>query len=216
MKRAYLLLSIFFCTSVFAQKFEFDLLTKYQSTTAHHSRESIVYANSKNSKYFLSIHTSPESKTARLYDLNKKIVHNFIVTESKNANELFFEFEYTDSKDIHDKMEYNKFQITHTTISTNDFEEEIKVDIYKNAKRKTPKTSLILKVKKSNASLFSLFRYSCMHPFEWSQNLDIPKKMIVESAKGKTIIGETITHKLLEYKETKFEIEVPLNGKQLF
>jgi len=48
----YIILFLLFILSSQAQKYEFDLLTKYNSISVNFERESLVYSNSRNQNYF--------------------------------------------------------------------------------------------------------------------------------------------------------------------
>ena len=75
--------------TVQAQKYEFDLLTKYNSKIHNNVRESLVYSNSKNMNYFIYVNNDSVTKQAKLYDLTKMTSHNFRLIESKTENKLF-------------------------------------------------------------------------------------------------------------------------------
>ena len=47
--------------------------------------------------------------------------------------------------------------------------------------------AFVLKGKKINFNLFPLFRFSCLHPFEFSQKLNLSENILVESAKELTL-----------------------------
>lgn len=203
------MLFLLFISNIQAQKFEFDLLTKYQSKMKDYIHESVIYSNSKNEKYFLYVDGNPESKNAMLYDFANMISHNFKVKESKIKNEIFFEFEYLNSKNINLKNKFGEFELKYKSIGNDSLKKEIKIDIYD--KTKKLRESYVLRVKKSKTNLFPLFRFSCLHPLEFNQNINLPENIIVENAIGTTLSGKTIEHKLLYNKELKFEIEIPKN-----
>jgi hypothetical protein len=205
----YLMLFLLFISNIQAQKFEFDLLTKYQSMMKNYIHESVIYSNSKNEKYFLYVDGNTESKNAILYDFANMISHNFKVKESKIQNEMFFEFEYLNSKNINLENKFGEFELEYKSIGNDSLKKEIKIDIYD--KTKKLRESYVLRVKKSKTNLFPLFRFSCLHPLEFNQNINLPENIMVENAIGTTLSGKTIEHKLLYNKELKFEIEIPKN-----
>lgn len=213
MKKTICLVFILFSPFLQAQKFEFDLLTKYLTKMELSNFENIIYSNSKDENYFLMVKENSELKKATLYDLKKMILHNYEVVESKSGDEIFFEFKYMDSNIINPNNRFHKYEFEYTKIDDDSLNKKIKVEVYKNSKRKKPELSLILQLKKSNNNLFPLFRFSCIHPFELIQELNISENFIIESAKGTTFFGKTIEHELLDYKEVKIELEIPINIK---
>ena len=213
MKKTIYLVFILFSSFLHAQKFEFDLLTKYLTKMELYNFEKIIYSNSKDQNYFLLINGNSALKRATLCDLKKMISHNFEVLESKSRGEVFFEFKYVDSKMINYNKIFYEYEFEYTTIDNDSLNKTIKVDVYKNSKRKKSKMSLILQLKKSTDNLFPLFRFSCLHPFELIQKLNVLGNFIIESAKGTTLFGKKIEHKLLNYKKVKFELDIPINIK---
>jgi len=141
------------------------------------------------------------------------IKHNFEVIGSKSREEVFFEFRYVDSNSINYDKKFYEYEFEYTTIDNDSLNKTIKVDVYKNSKRKKSETSLILQLKKSTVNLFPLFRFSCLHPFEFIQKLNIPGNFMIESGKRTTLFGNKSEHKLLYYKDVKFELDIPINIK---
>ncbi len=205
----YIILFLLFILSSQAQKYEFDLLTKYNSISVNFERESLVYSNSRNQNYFLYVERDSLTKHAKLYDIENKTLHNFSILESKQKNELFFEFKYLDSKAINQVSSFNNYEFDVKTINSDSINKVIKIELFKNKKRKKPEMISVLKVKNSNNNLFPLFRFSCLHPFEFNRNLNIPENVIVESATETLFSGIKIEHKLLYFKEIKLEIQIP-------
>jgi hypothetical protein len=208
-----LILIILFNLNIQAQKYEFDLLTKYTSKMVNYEHESLAYSNTKDQNYILYINGNSLTKNATLYDLGKMTLHNFSVSESKIENEIFFEFEYKKTLPINQKTNYNNYKLEAKTINNDSLNKEIKIDIFKKSNVKKPEITLVLKVKKINNNLFPLFRFSCLHPFEFNQNLNLSENLKVESAKEINLSGQLIEHRLVSEKEVKFEIEIPVNKK---
>jgi hypothetical protein len=71
MKKTIYLVFILFSSFLHAQKFEFDLLTKYLTKMELYNFEKIIYSNSKDQNYFLLINGNSELRRATLYDLKK-------------------------------------------------------------------------------------------------------------------------------------------------
>nr|WP_298659864.1 hypothetical protein [uncultured Flavobacterium sp.] len=199
--------------TVQAQKYEFDLLTKYNSKIHNNVRESLVYSNSKNMNYFIYVNNDSLNKQAKLYDLKKMTSHNFRLIESKTENNLFFEFVYINSETINVENSYPSSELEVKIINNDSINNEIQVDVFKNNKRKKAEMSFVLKGKKNDTNLFPLFRFSCLHPFEFNQNLNLSEKIIVESAKGITLSGESIEYNLVYFEVVKFEILIPIYKK---
>ena len=195
--------------AVHGQKFEFDLLTKYVISAENYQRETAVYSNSTNKFFYLYLNY--DSKTANLYDLKTNILYKFEVLQSKVNKDLFFEFKYLVSKKIIPNRHIINFESEYTIVKKDSIYAEIKLDIYRNSKRKKPHHSLLLKAKKSKTNLFAIFRVNCLHPFEFTSKIDIPENLVIES--GESINGsrDKTKFKLALLKDVKFELEIPQN-----
>ncbi len=104
---------------------------------------------------------------------------------------------------------FDKYEIESKVISSDSLNMELKVEVYKNAKRKKSIIEYLIKCKKNTSNLFPVFRMSCMHPFELYLNLNISKNVIVEKAEGKTLSGQKVESSLLYFKEVMLDIEIP-------
>lgn len=195
--------------TVHSQKFEFDLLTKYVISAKNHQRETAVYSNSTNKFYYLYLNF--DSKTAGLYDLKTNILYKFEVLQSKVNQDVFFEFKYLNSKKTTSNGHFANFESEYTIVKKDSIFSEIKLDIYRNSKRKKPQYSLLLKAKKSKTNLFAIFRVNCLHPIEFNSKIDIPENIIIESGESIHGSGNKINYKLAIVKDVKFELEIPQN-----
>ena len=210
----FVLFFIFITSNSNAQVFEFDLLTKYNCKTEYNNFESEIYSNSKGQNYFLYIKSDLDSKKmAALYDIAKMVTHNFEIIESAIKSESFFELKYLYSNKTELSKNFENFEIEYSIINEDSLSKEIKVDFYKNSKRKKINHSIVLNVKENNTNLFPLFRFSCLHPFEFNQSINLPENIIVESAKAKNVSGSEIAYKLLLVKQGKLEDKIPIISK---
>ncbi|MEZ4854092.1 hypothetical protein, partial [Flavobacterium sp.] len=205
MKTITCIIYVLFLSNIYSQKFEFDVLTKYKLK----NRESIVYSNSKHEDYVMYIQGNSEYKIAKLYDLKKMILHKFDVKEVKSKNEVFFQFMYKSTNDMNFYKYWDKSKIQYEWISNNGLNGEIKLNIYKNYKKTKLLYTVYMKVQKSNVNLFHVFKFSCLHPFEFYRNFNIPENIIVKSSKIELSSGRLEEHSSLVYsKNILFEIEI--------
>jgi dihydroxyacetone kinase-like predicted kinase len=210
----YLLLAIFILfsfSSLNAQKYIFNTLTKYSSKFDKNNSQVIIYSNSETDSNFLRLIKNQNSFVANLYDYKNLKVHRFNVIETKSKNEIFFKFNYENTTELYyfNKNDYEKYVFTFQTLELNDSIRKVKFNVYKNSKMKKSIMEYELEIKKSDENLFPAFRISCIHPYEFLERLNIFEKGVVINAKGNTLSGNKIEFKLEDLKETNFELDVP-------
>jgi hypothetical protein len=211
MKNIFLLFLLFSFSYINAQKYVFNTLAKYSSNLGHDKRESISYSNSNSDTYFLRILKNENSFMANLFDYKNLKVHRFTVTESKIKNEIFFKFNYVNTSELFyfNKNDYTKYVFTFQTVESNDSIAKVKLNVYRNSKKKKPLRDYDLVIKKNSSNLFPVFRINSIHPYEFVEKLNIFENGVVISANEKTVLGDQIEFKLEELKQVSFELDIP-------
>lgn len=207
MKKIILLFLLLIPLLSFSQQYSFNILTKYKSENSF-SKESVVYSNKENDSYFLKLDKNNEKNQTKafLIDLNNSKKHSFKVIESKNdSNEFFFKFVYLKSQDyfIHEPLKghYYKYEI----VKKDSLSKTVKMSLM-NKRGKAISTSE-LEFKNYPFNLFPVFRYSCLHPFEYSKNINFNGTGIVKSYK--TFDKKKVIHIYLDYfKEVSLLLNV--------
>lgn len=210
-KKTFLLFLLFGFSYVNAQKYVFNTLAKYSSNYGHNKSESISYSNSNSDSYFLRLEKRENSFRANLFDYKNLKVHRFTVTESKVKNEIFFKFNYLDTYYLQhfNENHYSKYVFDFQTVESNDSIAKVKLNIYRNSKKKKSLKDYDLVIKKNSSNLFPVFRINSIHPYEFVEKLNIFENGVVVSASGKTVSGEQIEFKLEELKQVSFELDIP-------
>jgi hypothetical protein len=168
----------------FSQQYKFNILTNYKSENAFY-KESIVYSNKENDSYFLKLYKNNDNNQtiAFLIDLKDSKKHTFKVIESKNdSNDIFFQFVYLKSNDYYTHESLKGHHYEYEVVKKDSLSKTVRMSLM-NEKKKVIKTSE-LEFKNYAFNLFPVFRYSCLHPFEFSKNINFNGTGIVQSYKG--------------------------------
>ena len=203
MKKLILLYLLFIFSSVKAQKYVFNTLTKYN--------EIIIYSNSYIDSYSIGINKYKSSITADLYDYKTLKIHRFLVKESKVKGEILFDFEYENTSNINNlnKNDYSKYVCDFDYFELNDSVKRVNLKVYRNSKKKKPIMDYELRIKKYHANLFPAFRISCLHPYEFLSKLNSFQNGLVTYAKENTLSGNQLEYKLEVLKKVNFELIIP-------
>lgn len=210
MKKTIIVCFLFLSLSIKAQDYEFETMTLYSTVFMQTDSKRLNYTSTKNDTYYLQIFKSEEFYEAKLYDHKSQKIHYFKINELKSDNIFFNEFTYekTTSLFIVSQGMFSKYIFDFEPIQTDGNLKKVKLKVYKNAKKKKSIMSYDLVLKSNKSNLFSAFRISCIHPFEFINRLNINENYIVESAKGNVISGKSIEHKLLDISEFKLILRV--------
>ena len=176
--------------------FKFDLLTNYVVIVNNKKKQEIIYSNSKDDNYLLKINGSGKRHRATLYDFKKSVIHSF-----KVIHKVKKEFKYQHSTNYFN----NKINYSFEELESNIKYKKIKVLVSENSKI----TWQIITLENSEHNFFSIYRVSCLHPYEKFDKIKYPGNYIVTSGIGKTKGGFDIKTKLLTVKSSKLEINIP-------
>jgi len=193
----------------YSQNYKFDLLTNYSSKVNGEVFEKIVYSNSKNDKFFLTVGGFQDASKATLIDLKKRIYHKYKLTQTKIKEETFFTFKYKYTANFKNNSKYINLDFAFEEVESDSIFKKVKLLVYKNSKKNKIITSRTVILKKSDNQSFSLYRVSCLHPFELMDKIKYSGNYIVISATGTTSGGYKIENKLLLTKPIYLEMNIP-------
>ena len=179
MKKYLIIFFLLFPLYNFAQKFEFNFLTNYKSENGFY-KERTIFSNKDNDNYFLEIKKLKNSKKAYLEDLKNSYIHQFKVLEkSTDNNEPSYQFIYKKST----KVSHRNIPTTHKfkILKRDSISKIIELVTYKD-KKIISIAELVIEDAPFN--LFSLFRYSFLHPYEEYMELKFNENGIVKSYKN--------------------------------
>jgi hypothetical protein len=211
MKFITILIILFSLSTTKAQDFHFNSMTIYSTTFGDTQRNEVCYSNSEDNGYSLTISKDDEIYKARLLDFKTKKIHYFKINETKSDNGSTSNFIYEKTEELYnpsDKM-FSDYVFDFTLISTEGELKKGQLNIYKNSKKKKAVMTFDIELKTFNSNLFHAFRTSCLHPFEFLNNLSISENGIIINAKGSTMRGDKIEHNLVSFKEINLVLRVP-------
>ena len=210
MRKIFLAL-LFLSLNISAQDFEFDTMTLYATKFKQYDSNILTYTNSKTDSYSLRIYKNENSYEARLYDYKNNKIHYFKVNELKSNDGISNNFIYENTIKFTETGEgiFSKYVYAFETIETDGDVKKVKLNVYKNYKRKKSIMHYELQLKANDLNLFHAFRVSCIHPFEFIQKFNCNQNYSVEKAKGVTLSGDMIQHRLVEYKKVNFILRIP-------
>jgi hypothetical protein len=196
-------------TTVFGQKLHFDVMVEYTTTYENSNYDRSAYAMSSNDNYILKIVSSPDGqKVAYVADLKALKSHEFSITESIIENDLK-NIKFTYIKTVKHKFARTTARGVYfdfMSVSNSDGVETVNLNSYKNKSKTKLTNSLELKIIKSEVNLFPLFRFICLHPFEYITELNYNGAGLVTNCVNKN--GLKI-HVLKAFGEANLEITIP-------
>ena len=205
-------ITLFFITSLYvkAQDYEFDTMTLYSTKFKQLETKTSNYTNSKISSYSLRISNYTDYSEAKVFDYKNGKIHYFKINEVKSKNEITTNFIYQNSYNIEtDEKLYSKYVYDFETVEESTDLKKVKLNVYKNSKKKKSIVYFDLNLKPNDSNLFHAIRLSCIHLFGFIQKFDINENCIVESAKAVTHDGQIVEHTLLEYKKVNLILRIP-------
>ncbi len=196
-------------TALFGQKLHFDVMVEYTTTYENSNYDRSAYAMSSNENYILKIVSSADGqKVAYVSDLKGLKVHEFSITESVIENDLK-NIKFTYIKTVKHKFARTTARgiyFDFVSISNNDDVETVNLNSYKNKAKTKLTNSLELKIVKSEVNLFPLFRFLCLHPFEYIKELNYNGAGLVTNCVNK---NGAKTHVLKAIEEANLELTIP-------
>ena len=196
-------------TTVFGQKLHFDVMVEYTTTYENSNFDRSAYAMSSNDNYILQIINNPDgTQVAYVVDLKALKEHVFTVSESiieKGLKNIKFTYIKT-VKHKFARTTARGIYFDFMSVSNSDGVETVNLNSYKNKAKTKLTNSLELKIIKSEVNLFPLFRFICLHPFEYITEINYNGAGLVTNCVNKN--GEK-THVLKAFREVNFELTVP-------
>ena len=209
MRKISVLFLVLLFNFTFAQTYQFDFLTKYESTGSQNKRsnEFVSYNNSDDFSYYLTLRKSNSDFTATLYDHNRNLAHHFSVKESKDRNEIQFQFLYSHTSKLQKIINPKNYRYEFSESST-DSAKIISVKVFGSKRAKKPRVAYELTLKSANKNLLQLFRSDALY---WDDNkADLSKIGNYIVAKSTEKYNNTICQtNLKEYKNVDFQITIP-------
>jgi hypothetical protein len=211
LKKISILIFVLFFSLVNAKEFEFDTMVIYTVKFMQTEGQAFCFTNSKNDTYCLKLSKLEDSYEGRIYDYNDKKVHYFRVENIKSdtVHDDEFVFLYTSDLSGINENWYSKYLFEFKTIDENESYKKVKLNVYKNSKRKKSIMSYDFELILNDTNLFSTFRLSCIHPFEFVSKFNMYENYLVKNAVGNTLSGKKIENNLLVYKKVNFSIRIP-------
>jgi len=196
-------------TTVFGQKLHFDVMVEYTTTYENSNFDRSAYAMSSNDNYILKIVSSPDGqKVAYVADLKALKSHEFSITESIIENDLK-NIKFTYIKTVKHKFARTTARgiyFDFMSVSNSDGVETVNLNSYKNKAKTKLTNSLELKIIKSEVNLFPLFRFICLHPFEYITELNYNGAGLVTNCVNK---NGAKTHVLKAFEKANLEVTIP-------
>ena len=199
-----LLLANFFIG--YSQSYKFNLLTRYTIYNEDQKHEKIVYSNSDNQRYFLSLRKTENGNLAYLSDIENKLMHHLHFIENEQNGEIWFSFNYIKTEKLKPFTIATDYRFKFETIQQDSVYKTIKMTGYKNKKMTQVTGVTELKVKKHPKNLFPLYRFSYLHVFEFRTDIDLNENGIIESSKY--LGNKKLECKLDYYKEIDLVIKI--------
>jgi hypothetical protein len=196
-------------TTVFGQKLHFDVMVEYTTTYENSNFDRSAYAMSSNDNYILKIVSSPDGqKVAYVADLKALKSHEFSITESIIENDLK-NIKFTYIKTVKHKFARTTARgiyFDFMSVSNSDGVETVNLNSYKNKAKTKLTNSLELKIIKSEVNLFPLFRFICLHPFEYITEINYNGAGLVTNCVNK---NGAKTHVLKAFEKANLEVTIP-------
>jgi hypothetical protein len=196
-------------TTVFGQKLHFDVMVEYTTTYENSNFDRSAYAMSSNDNYILKIVSSPDGlKVAYVADLKALKSHEFSITESIIENDLK-NIKFTYIKTVKHKFARTTARgiyFDFMSVSNSDGVETVNLNSYKNKAKTKLTNSLELKIIKSEMNLFPLFRFICLHPFEYITELNYNGAGLVTNCVSK---NGSKKHVLKAFEKANLEVTIP-------
>ncbi len=205
MRKFYVLFLLSTAGFGFAQTYQFDFLTKYRITGSDIISEKVSYQNTDDFSYFLNLFKDVNDFTAVLYDRKSKIIHFFSVVESKEGQEIQFQFTYDYSKNTY----YS--EPTNSRVEISEISESPKIislKTYTSRRAKKPVSECIMSLRKANKNLIQLYRSDAVLWNSGTEGISEIGNYIVAVSREK-YRNTSFSTILQEYKNVNFQITLP-------
>lgn len=205
------LLFAFISNIGFAQTYDFNLVTIYTNSREGISTDRIVFSNTDNQTYFMSIANNSDKNVAYLVDIKNSKNHYISYVKEMVDGETSFEFSYNKTTPVEQVELTNDNYFEFETIQEDSIYKTIRMTCVKKKKKKSDTSITLIKVKKIKYNLFPIFRFSHLHLFEYREDVDLNENGIVESAESLNYPKNTC--KLTYFKDVNFKVYIPNNKK---
>ncbi|RZJ71407.1 hypothetical protein [Flavobacterium sp.] len=207
MKTAVVFLLMWFGVS--AQTFQFDRLTTYNVSRKEIKQDRIALSKVGNSSYFMRLYKEGSELKAAIDEMDKRISHYFNVKETKNTKgKKEMKFTYLRTESYKNWPIPEKTYFAFETLVQDSSQSTVNLLLYKNEKKKKPKSRIALKFNKAESPRFALYRYCCFHPNESEVAFDSEIPGIVESSVNET---SGMVCRLISDEIVALEVILPAN-----
>ncbi len=191
---------IFSLTLSYAQTYEFNKEVIYSIEYNGKNAESVVYINTNNDNYYLKTKRTSDRLFGTIYDYEKNKIHDYELIGLENGK---YDMKYIESKNFYNWLNYKHYGYE---FSENDAQKVW--NIYNNKKMKNLYKKFEFQTEESQDNLFSAFRISCLHPFEFNKNLSFQNNVIVKNSK--IIYNDTVyTCNLKNVQDIDVSLKIP-------
>ncbi|EPS8593052.1 hypothetical protein ACVIB9_005727 [Escherichia coli] len=172
-------LFLFFTFNFFnaQQSYEVNKEIIYNIKFNEKNNESIIYINVNDDSYFLKTYKNSDNSYAIIYDLKNNKKNYYEMIEIPNSNKYDLKFEKSERFYPDKLMNYNHYDYVTSSIENT---EELR--IYFNKKRKKTYKIFKFETTESEIDYFPAYKFSCLHPFEFNQNLKYDKPLLVKKS----------------------------------
>lgn len=199
---------ILFSAIIFGQKskekiFSFDYFSSY---TIQNSKKVIVkniIFNSKDPTYYLVILNTEYDRYADLYSFKNNRIYHFKVVQIDDK-EKSLDFRFSNNESQFYKSNYNPtYQFTKLNGNI------LKLDIYKNKRKRIITETHVFKTVPSDEPLFDAYRFAVFHPVISEFNIRYPEKIMITDVEVtcNNVFGSHI--KMDQLKKINLELKVP-------
>lgn len=188
------------------KSYQFDkeiVYSYYKGNSNRFNSNQSIYINSNDSSYFLELFGSSENRFALLYDLKNNIRHYFDMSKTDSKKYNYYTFKYKNSQNIQTDQNIEKPNFEFVTTNN-----ENKLIIYKNDKKKKIIFEASYIEKESETNLFYVFRASVLEPYLLFAEIDPNKKIMITSAEIKKDV-RTLHYELNSIVDNKLQLEIP-------
>lgn len=206
--RIKLLLFLLFISNMHSQSYLFNQELTYRFTHDSSYSDSVIYFNSDNPNYCLSLTfgQNTDGNKAIICDLKNKISHEYSFSQKKVSENFEYSFEYLKSRVHQENPKLLNLSYEINNFSSDSLEADF--TLYHNKKNNSVLTKARLKFSETKKNLFPLSRFYIMdHSLE---NLDLkyPKNVVLDYVEH-TVKGKKTTYKKLSINSISFEIKAP-------
>lgn len=199
-------------TTLFGQTLKFDVMVTYSISQNGTLSERNTYGMSTNDNYIMRVLNNHDgSQSAHVYDLKSLKRYEFqLIEEKPNNGNTTHKFAHLNTFAYNDYFPHSAaaknahFNFENVSVENNI--ETVKLIFYKNKSKTKTSRTFELKILNSELNLFPLFRFTCLHPWEFTTELNYEKPGLVTSAVSDNGLEK---YTLKSFEATNLELSLP-------